>query len=75
MTDGKPTNVLTYAELSTILAALNYFQRKCLHGMGIAPHEQEYFADVRPLTENQIHALCHSLNCGRIVKIEGGPKG
>lgn len=63
------TNTLTYAELSTVLAALRHFQdtRDDLVDM---PH----FEGVEALTVDEIDSLCERLNCGQIVTITEGPK-
>ena len=60
---------LTYAELSTILAALRTIQRK-----GLDWQEAEIAGD-ELLGDDEIDSLCERLNCGEIVRIEGGPKG
>jgi len=62
------TNTLTYAELSTILAALRLFQH-------FPAQDLEQFEGVDPLDEDEIDSLCERLNCGEIVSISGGPKG
>jgi hypothetical protein len=71
-------NTLTYAELSTILAALRLFQMQYSTPTGVQeppPDCEEHFTHVNPLTGNDIDSLCERLNCGEIVRIEGGPKG
>jgi hypothetical protein len=64
------TNTLTYAELSTILAALRLWQ-----GGDIDAIRDIYLDDVEGLGDDEIDSLCERLNCGEIVRIEGGPKG
>ena len=71
---NKPTNELTYAELSTILAALRNWQ-ETIDRRGIPPKVQGHFEDARPLSRRQIDSLCERLNCGQIVTITGGPNG
>ena len=50
---------LTYAELSTVLAALRRFQDE--------PYDERndmlHFEDVDSLTDDQIDSLCERLNC------------
>ena len=60
---------LTYAELSTILAALRYWQR---HAVDF--ETGGHFKNVEPLGDEEIDSLCERLNCGEIVTITGGPK-
>lgn len=62
------TRTLTYAELSTILAALRTIQRK-----GLDWQEGEIVGDDL-LGDDEIDSLCERLNCGQIVTITGGPK-
>jgi hypothetical protein len=64
------TRNLTYAELSTILAALRMFQRIR------SGDEDNCFSppDTEPLSDTEIDSLCERLNCGEIVSITGGPK-
>jgi hypothetical protein len=70
---------LTYAELSTILAALRMFQEDLRVGGYESPLNRTvtipHFEDVDPLTGVEIDSLCERLNCGEIVTITGGPKG
>jgi hypothetical protein len=58
---------LTSRELATVLAALRLFQRE-----GIGSHHElaDHFADVRPLTDPQIDALCERLN---VADADGKP--
>lgn len=67
------TGTLTYAELSTILAALRYWQGASENyekpALGF-PH----FDDVAPLNDDEINSLCERLNCGEIVSVTGGPQ-
>jgi hypothetical protein len=75
-------NTLTYAELSTILAALRMFQEE-LNAEGLDGYESPthrvvampHFEDVGPLTSPEIDSLCERLNAGEILRIKGGPKG
>jgi hypothetical protein len=51
-------------ELATVLAALRYWQREGIHSGG---HEQDIAADgdtIKPLTADEIDALCERLNYG-----------
>jgi hypothetical protein len=63
------TNTLTYAELSTILAALRTF-------LSVRRGDEDCFwpPDTEPMTDAQITSLCVRLNCGEIVRIVGGPR-
>jgi hypothetical protein len=64
------TNTLTYAELSTITAALRYFKSmRKFWNISAAT----YPCDV-VLENPEIDSLCERLNCGEIVSITGGPK-
>ena len=56
---------LTYAELTTILAALRTAQED-------RPifEQMDHFADVEPLSDEEIDALCEDLNCGEILQVE-----
>jgi len=60
---------LTYAELSTILAALRLWQ-----GGEVEVIRDTYFYDAEELGAYDIDSLCERLSCGEIVTIEGGPK-
>ena len=64
---------LTYAELSTILAALRLWQRTPLYS--VEPEFDIATGDgtIDPLDNEDIDSLCERLNCGEIVRIEGGP--
>ena len=64
---------LTYAELSTILAALRHWQHT-LAKRGVPPKLQDYFLGTFALGDHEINSLCERLNCGEIVTITGGPK-
>jgi hypothetical protein len=69
-------NTLTYAELSTILAALREYQREWSTDGGPQSYPPDcgcFFEDVEPLGGDEIDSLCERLNAGEIVRIEGGP--
>jgi hypothetical protein len=53
---------MTPRELATVLAALRLFQKE--RGGFNRPEWSDHFADVKPLTNRQIDALCERLNCG-----------
>ena len=68
---------ITYAELSTILAALREYQREWSTDGGPQRYPPDcacFFEDVEPLGGDEIDSLCERLNCGEIVTITGGPK-
>lgn len=73
-----PTRSLTYAELSTILAALRNWQQEWADPKpGYTPYPpdcSEHFEKVAPLTGAEIDSLCERLNGGEIVTVTGGPK-
>ena len=73
----RPAGTLSYAELSTMLAALREYQRLWSTDGGpqqSPPDCAEYFEDVEPLGGDEIDSLCERLNCGEIVAITGGPE-
>jgi len=80
-TQRKADPSLTYAELSTILAALRYWQSKWsvlgsqyTSGAVIPEALRDHFEGTQPLDVDEIDSLCERLNCGEIVTITGGPK-
>ena len=67
---------MTYAELSTILAALREYQRtySTEEDQQFYPLDcAEYFEDVEPLNGKEIDSLCERLNNGEVVAIAGNP--
>lgn len=55
---SRPKPALNDRELATVLAALRLFQEQDADDRA----DSEYFADVKPLTDDQIDALCERLN-------------
>ena len=56
-------------ELATVLAALRYWQREGLISGG---HEQDIASDgetIKPLSAEEIDALCEELNCRSKCKV------
>jgi len=65
-------NTLTYAELSTILAALRYWQEHTAEEERTVD-DYPHFHSVKALDDPEIDDLCERLNTRQIVTITGGP--
>lgn len=55
-------------ELATVLAALRYFQEKHPYASDAEICFPDYFADVSPLSMDEIDELCERLNCGEVER-------
>lgn len=57
-------NLLPARELATVLAALRCFQKSLTQGNGAALRALPHFTECKPLSADEIDALCEQLNCG-----------